>query len=92
MMKKDYLKSIQSAVFLPGLDGLIENSKPQELSKIFLGVKSYLKLKMMAGYGLNDGLDQFTGTLVIEKNGNRKLRREGFDIRYVRSRNQVTAE
>ena len=92
MMKKDYLKSIQSAVFLPGLDGLIENSKPQEWSKIFLGVKSYLKLKMMAGYGLNDGLDKFTGTLVIEKNGNRKFRREGFDIQYVRSRNQVTAE
>ena len=78
-MPEDLLNSLRSVTFLPMLDGLIENSKPQEW-KTRLGTESRLEVQMTAGYALVDGLRKLDGTLIIKSDLKKEYQRMAFDL------------
>jgi len=73
------LNSLRSVTFLPMLDGLIENSKPQEW-KTRLGTENSLEVQMTAGYALDDGLRKLDGLLILKSDLNKEYQRKAFDL------------
>jgi len=77
---KNILQSVHSVIFLPSLDGMIENSKQQIWSWQNVGSNNYLKIQMTAGYGLSDGLKDLDGTIILGSTLKKQYKRRAFDI------------
>ena len=79
-MPKIILQSIHSVMFLPSLDGMIENSKQQIWNSQNAGSDNHLKIQMTAGYGLSDGLKNLDGTIILGTTAKNQYKRRAFDI------------